>query len=272
MPSVDVLTRLAELYECSVADLVIDCPDFRDRDPAHLATQSLLHLPAIVDRNLPDAYERGHSAPPSGSVAAVVDLVEALDVCQVAQAALSWIGDDVPDLNRCSLLRKLSAGLALAATVPPSGWTDSSKTGSRVASRGYQGNLTGIWHSRYTYFSSGRNATEGEHYVALREDGERLAGQSVLHAGGSSLELDLAVDGSIATGTWTERTSPSGHYGGVVFYGALQFVIDPTRRSMTGKWLGFDRHFFSINTGDWQLTWVEGSTSPQAQRRYHLKV
>jgi hypothetical protein len=151
----------------------------------------------------------------------------------------------------------------------PSG---SDRTGSRLANPGYQVNLTGIWHSRYTYFSSGRNATEGEHYVALREDGERLAGRSLPHTADSNLELDLAVEGSIATGTWTERTSPSGYYGGATFYGALQFVIDPIRRAMTGKWLGFDRSFFSINTGDWQLTWLEGSTSPEAQRKYHLKV
>jgi hypothetical protein len=40
---------------------------------------------------------------------------------------------------------------------------------------------------------------------------------------------------------------------------------------MTGKWLGFDKHF-AINTGHWQLTCVDGSTSPQAQRRYRLKA
>jgi hypothetical protein len=33
-PSLDVLARLAELYECSVADLVVDLADFRELDPA----------------------------------------------------------------------------------------------------------------------------------------------------------------------------------------------------------------------------------------------
>jgi uncharacterized protein YfiM (DUF2279 family) len=272
MPSVDVLTRLAELYECSVADLVVDCADFRGRDPAHRALQSLLHLPAIVNHSGNGNGDAPGHAAASSSIAAMVDQVEALDVHQVAQAALSWIGNDVPKLNQRSLLRKLSAGLALAATLPPSGWTGSDRTRSRLASSSYLGNLTGIWHSRYTYFSSGRNATEGEHYVALREDGERLEGGSVPHTSDSHLELDLAIDGSVATGTWAEQTSPSGYYGGATFYGSLQFLIDPTRRAMTGKWLGFDRHFFSINTGDWQLTWVEESTSPEAQRRYHLKA
>jgi hypothetical protein len=273
MPSVDVLTRLAELYECSVADLVVDCADFRGRDPAHRALESLIHLPAIVDHSPNgNGHAPGHAAA-SSSIAAMVAQVEALDVHQVARAALSWIGDEMPDLNRRSLLQKLSVGLALAATLPPSGWIGSYRTGSKVANPAYQGNLTGIWHSRYTYFSSGRNgAFEAEHYLALREDGERLAGRSLPATDGSYLELDLAVQGSVVSGTWAERTSPSGYYGGATFYGSLQFLIDPTRRAMTGKWLGFDRHFFSINTGDWQLTWVEESTSPEAQRRYHLKA
>jgi len=272
MPSFDVLTRLAELYECAVADLVVDWPDFRHRDAAHLAAQSLLHLPAIVDKDWIETNGSGHVASPPSNVAAVVDGVEDLDVHQVARAAASWINDDGPDMNRRSLLLKLSAGLALASALPPSAWVGLDRTGSRVANPGHPGDLTGIWHSKYTYFSSGRNAEfEGEHYVALREDGGSLAGRSLPHSLGSNLEFDLAVEGSIATGTWIERTSPSGYYGGATFHGTLQLLIDPTRRNMTGKWLGFDKHF-AFNTGDWQLTRVEGSTSPQAQRRYHLKV
>jgi hypothetical protein len=272
MPSFNVLTKLAELYECAVADLVVDCPDFRHRDPAQRAVESLLHLPAIVDKGSPDANGDGHVELSSSNVAAVLHRVEELDVHQVARAASSWIRDDMPDLNRRSLLLKLSAGLALAATLPPSGWPGLDKTGSPVAHPGHHGDLTGIWHSRYTYFSSGRNAEfQGEHYVVLREDGGSLAGRSLPATIGSNLELDLAVEGSTATGTWSERTSPSGYYGGATYHGTLQLLIDPTARSMTGKWLGFDKHS-AINTGDWQLTRVEGSASPQAQRRYHLKA
>jgi hypothetical protein len=271
MPSFDVLTKLAELYECAVADLVVDCPDFRHLDPAHRAAQSLMHLSAILDEDATPTNGNSHVAFPPSNVAALVDRVEELDMHQVARAASSWIGDDMPDLNRRSLLLKLSAGLALGATLPPSAWAGLDKTGSPVAHPGHQGDLTGIWHSRYTYFRSGRNAEfQGEHYVVLREDGGSIAGRS-LPAIGSNLELDLAVEGSIATGTWSERTSPSGYYGGATYHGTLQLLIDPTGRSMTGKWLGFDKHS-AINTGDWQLTRVEGSASPQAQRRYHLKA
>lgn len=33
-PSLDTLGRLAQIYECSVADLLIDCSDYSDRDSA----------------------------------------------------------------------------------------------------------------------------------------------------------------------------------------------------------------------------------------------
>src|SRR5947209_1866638 len=34
-PSLDVLSRLAELYGCHVSDLLVDCADYRERDPTH---------------------------------------------------------------------------------------------------------------------------------------------------------------------------------------------------------------------------------------------
>ncbi|SMD01154.1 helix-turn-helix domain-containing protein [Lentzea albidocapillata] len=40
-PSIGVLNRLAELYECSTSDLVSDCADFRSSDPAFRTAQQL---------------------------------------------------------------------------------------------------------------------------------------------------------------------------------------------------------------------------------------
>lgn len=40
---------------------------------------------------------------------------------------------------------------------------------------------------------------------------------------------------------------------------------------MSGKWVGFGKNF-TINTGEWELTWFEGSTSKTVQREYHLKA
>lgn len=68
--------------------------------------------------------------------------------------------------------------------------------------------------------------------------------------------LDLSVNGAIATGTWNERTLPSGYYRGAVYHGTLQLVIGPHARSMSGRWLGFGKDFV-VNSGDWHLEWLE---------------
>jgi hypothetical protein len=51
----------------------------------------------------------------------------------------------------------------------------------------------------------------------------------------------------------------------------MQFLIDPMSRNMRGKWLGFGKNF-TVNSGNWELTWVDGSTSKRAMREYHLKA
>lgn len=50
-PSLDVLGRLARLYECSVSDLVADLPDYRNRDSAHpvLAVESRVIVAKLTD-------------------------------------------------------------------------------------------------------------------------------------------------------------------------------------------------------------------------------
>ncbi|WP_132207565.1 XRE family transcriptional regulator [Kribbella steppae] len=157
-PSLEVLARLAELYQCSVADLVADLADFRWTDSAHAAG----------------------------------------------------------------------------------------------------GNLTGSWVSRYTYYSSGRGEElHGEHTVRLRHSGGRILGTNDPGELGSRLTLDLSLSGAIATGTWTERTSSVGYYRGAVYHGTIQLVVSPQGRSMTGRWLGFDKEF-NVNSGDWRLEWLEG--------------
>ncbi|WP_427887126.1 hypothetical protein ACQHIV_29545 [Kribbella sp. GL6] len=155
-PSLDVLARMAQLYQCSVADLVVDLADFREMDSAQTAG----------------------------------------------------------------------------------------------------GNLTGLWHSSYTYYSSGRNKElQGEHVVRLRHAGGRIIAASDPAEQESRLALELSVRGAIATGTWTERTAPAGYYRGAVYHGAVQLVVSPHGRSMTGRWLGFGKRF-AVNTGDWQLDWL----------------
>ena len=110
-----------------------------------------------------------------------------------------------------------------------------------------------------------------EHYVVLRQRDSHLSGQSLPHSIGSQLKLSLSIHGAIATGTWTEQTSPTGYYEGAEYHGTLQLTMNPMGRAMAGRWLGYRRNF-KINSDEWELTWVDGSTSPSALRRYHLKA
>jgi hypothetical protein len=113
--------------------------------------------------------------------------------------------------------------------------------------------LTGDWASRYTYFSTGRDAEfEGLHDIRLRAEGGRLVGRSEATPTGC-IELDLHPEGLLVTGSWTERTAPGGYYRGAVYHGIVQLVVDPVGRSMVGRWLGPDKHF-AINSGRWLLT------------------
>lgn len=112
--------------------------------------------------------------------------------------------------------------------------------------------LVGTWDSRYTFFSSGRNTEfEGVHRLQLRVEHGRLTGRSEPTTG--TVELDLTTDGLLVTGSWTERTATDGYYRGAVYHGILQLMLDPTGRSMSGRWLGPDKNFV-INSGTWTLT------------------
>ena len=55
-----------------------------------------------------------------------------------------------------------------------------------------------------------------------------------------------------------------------IYRGAIQFLIAPSGGQMTGKWLGFGKNF-AINTGDWELTLEDRSTSRSTLGKYHLK-
>ena len=97
-----------------------------------------------------------------------------------------------------------------------------------------------------------------------------MSGQSLPNSLQSLLTFDLSVTDSVATGTWIERTSPTGYYKGAVYRGAIQLLIDPTRTKMTGKWLGFDKES-NINAGGWELTRVAVSASKSTIREFHFQ-
>ncbi|KOG88848.1 helix-turn-helix transcriptional regulator [Streptomyces varsoviensis] len=155
-----------------------------------------------------------------------------------------------------------SPGGVAAASVGP-------QPGSRAAGLRYGG----VWLSRYEFYSSGRDAElEGRHYVVLVQHGKRLTGRSLRGASShpdSPLSLDLTVEQSVVTGTWTEQTAGEGYYQGASYHGALQMLVEPTGRRMAGKWVGFGKDF-DINTGPWELRLMDTSTSKATLERYSV--
>lgn len=113
--------------------------------------------------------------------------------------------------------------------------------------------LTGRWISSYRYRSTSRGEEFTDtHSVDLGVDGGRLLGRSVPQPYGSELTLALTAEGSTLSGTWTERTSPTGHYRGATFRGLLQLVVDPTGHTMSGMWLGVNKRD-TVKAGEWRL-------------------
>jgi hypothetical protein len=277
-PSLDTLTRLAQMYECRVADLLVDCPDYRRLDSAHEIRQQLKALPVMIESPSPGRQTAlaqpfdGHDPRAMDGVTGLADRLDGMDVEDLARVAATWAQELDPGMSRRGLLLKLSAALSVAAANPALAMAgqDDPAGSSRMSRTPYD--MSGIWHSRYLYYSSGREQQlEGAHYVVLRQEESRIDGQSLPHSMDSMLRLHMSLDGSVATGTWTERTSPDGYYRGATYHGTIQLLADPVGRRMSGRWLGFGRNF-RINTGEWELTWVDGSTAKSVQRLYHRKA
>jgi transcriptional regulator with XRE-family HTH domain len=130
------------------------------------------------------------------------------------------------------------------------------------------GPLTGIWVSRYEYVSSGRGGQTFAdlHHVMLIQHGASMQVRSLSGSNPSSLIMDLTQNGAVITGTWSERTNPSGYYQGSVYHGAVQFLLDLTGHRMRGQWVGYGRDF-DLNTGAWTLELVSSDTSQDAIER-----
>jgi len=129
------------------------------------------------------------------------------------------------------------------------------------------GEWSGIWESRYEYYSSSRArmCASDAHRLLVLQHGRELTVRSL--PGPSLITMTLVADGQVVTGTWQERTDPDGYYAGALYHGAIQMLVDPTGRRMSGKWLGFGRAM-EINSGPWDLTWRDGSTSRAAIDRW----
>lgn len=181
-PSLDVLTKLAELYECRMADLLSDCADFRPRDSVYRDSNNFSRLPALLsdDMTPPFSSDTEHAM---SDFSELVSRLESIDVHELARMVTKWADCAGDEISRRALLLKLSASLSIATLSPVT-----------IDEWGLVPNfqplhtstLSGIWRSRYAYTSTGRDGDfTGDHYLVLRQQENRLVGQSLPHSTGS---------------------------------------------------------------------------------------
>lgn len=213
-------------------------------------------VPNDANKRLVQRWESGTTAAPRPIYARALEDVTGLPIeslgftVSVPMARVSDDGHGGHDMEAGA------NGVAPAAS-PPQGVPQASSR-----------NYSGVWLSRYEYFSSGRDsAFTGLHYVVLLQHGNRLTVRSLPGSSDSPLTMDLEVDGHVATGTWTEQTASEGYYRGARYHGAIQLLVEPTGRRMTGKWVGFGKEF-DVNTGPWELVFQDASTNKATLAAY----
>ncbi|HCT78548.1 MAG TPA: transcriptional regulator [Micromonosporaceae bacterium] len=175
------------------------------------------------------------------------------------------------------------SSLGFSISVPSAPVTEDGQGGHDVADSATQvlapqgmtgaarGDYSGIWLSRYEYFSSGRGASfVGLHYVVILQHGNRLTVRSLPGSSDSPLTMELTAEGNVVTGTWVEQTATDGYYKGARYYGAIQMLVEPTGRRMTGKWVGFGTEM-DVNTGPWELVFQDASTNKATMDKYNQR-
>jgi transcriptional regulator with XRE-family HTH domain len=131
---------------------------------------------------------------------------------------------------------------------------------STAPSRPPASDYSGIWLSRYEYFSSSREEQyAGQHFVVLQQDGGTVSVRSLLNSASSTMGMDLDVDGVVLTGTWVEDTDKTGYYRGKRYRGGIQLVSDPSGARLAGKWVGHGKDG-EVNTGPWRLDYQAAAT------------
>jgi transcriptional regulator with XRE-family HTH domain len=267
-PSLEVLTRLAEIYACHLTDLLRDIGDHRGADPVHRARSELARLPAVVTTGEQERTQ-GTNGDVGASQAALRDLAKRIEnspAQEVADQLTMWASQLDPAFDRRSLLVKLGFAFTLAAATPS---VDAPRPSGATAPGALD--FSGIWRSEYSFYSDGRGQElASTHFVVIRQQGSALSVESLPHSTGSELRMELSLDGMSATGTWEERTSPTGYYKGAVYRGAMQLLVE-SGGQMTGRWLGFGKRF-QINNGAWELRLESRSLSADSMSDFALRA
>ncbi|MGH3973883.1 MAG: hypothetical protein ACRDS9_11250 [Pseudonocardiaceae bacterium] len=127
-PSLGVLGKLAQLYECSVSDLVVDLPDYRSTDCAYQTLEVTSDI-TVVDQAealLADllGVDGGagratlSSLVPSQGAALLVQRLEKVNLVELTQVIVMWMHRLGPMASRRELLSKLSVACVLATAAP----------------------------------------------------------------------------------------------------------------------------------------------------------
>ncbi|MGH3527485.1 MAG: hypothetical protein ACRDQV_06450 [Pseudonocardiaceae bacterium] len=133
-PSFDNLSRLAELYECAVSDLLGDLADFRHLDKTasspglHDAAEKILAtLPGERILGSEGAVSAQHDCDEWGALSPLVlsrtaapllQRLQEVDFTELAQVIVIWMQQLDPSVSRRELLAKLSAAFTVAAVTP----------------------------------------------------------------------------------------------------------------------------------------------------------
>ncbi|MGH3941490.1 MAG: hypothetical protein ACRDTG_23250 [Pseudonocardiaceae bacterium] len=135
-PTYKNLGKLAELYECSVSDLLTDQPNFRHLDTGDtkpIAAKKQLILPAgrTLDSGLggstQEDTEEWESLSPlllAKENVPFVRQLQQINFTELAQVIVMWMQRIDPSVNRRELLHRLGALFAAAATGPLWGMLD----------------------------------------------------------------------------------------------------------------------------------------------------
>jgi transcriptional regulator with XRE-family HTH domain len=127
-PSLDTLDRLAQLYGCSVADLLSDCNDYTPQPTARRAAAGPVAPPTAPDRAASSASRLAASsaslqAASSASLQAALERISAADISELARGSSGDSDsslDSEPSLRhrRRMLLLEASSTLAVVAAAP----------------------------------------------------------------------------------------------------------------------------------------------------------
>ena len=215
--------------------------------------------PNDANKRLVQRWESGATISPRPVYARALEAVTGLPIESLGftvTVPMARVSDD----GRGGHDMEASANGIAPATVTP-----------QLEPQGARKNYSGVWLSRYEYFSSGRDsAFIGQHYVVVLQHGNRLTVRSLPGSSDSPLTMDLEIDGHVTTGTWTEQTATEGYYRGARYHGAIQLLVEPTGRRMTGKWVGFGKEF-DVNTGPWELVFQDASTNKATLAAYNKR-